>query len=137
MTALSCHRLDGLEPDNLLAFLALLGLLRALESDDRSRADADKARPRAAWDVGAAALRPRLFLSLSLTKGDVTKRVAGGLRLLAETHDFNGRKDLNFSQSECRDQLTENAERARFNNRDQVDLLSALMSDAAIKDEKT
>ena len=24
-------RLDGLEPDNLLAFLALLGLLRALE----------------------------------------------------------------------------------------------------------
>ena len=25
------HRLDGLEPGNLLAFLALLGLLRALE----------------------------------------------------------------------------------------------------------
>ena len=25
------HRLDGLEPDNLLAFLALLGLLRTLE----------------------------------------------------------------------------------------------------------
>ena len=28
------HRLDGLEPDNLLAFLALLGLLRALEETD-------------------------------------------------------------------------------------------------------
>ena len=26
------HRLAGLEPDNLLAFLALLGLLRALDT---------------------------------------------------------------------------------------------------------
>ena len=31
MTAAKAHRLEGLEPDNLLAFLALLGLLRALE----------------------------------------------------------------------------------------------------------
>ena len=30
MTAAMQHRLEGLEPDNLLAFLALLGLLRAL-----------------------------------------------------------------------------------------------------------
>jgi len=30
--ALRCHRLEGLEPDNLLAFLALLGLLRSLET---------------------------------------------------------------------------------------------------------
>lgn len=28
-------RLEGLEPDNLLAFLALLGLLRALEEAER------------------------------------------------------------------------------------------------------
>jgi hypothetical protein len=32
MTQSDCvHRLQGLEPDNMLAFLALLGLLRALE----------------------------------------------------------------------------------------------------------
>ncbi len=30
MNATTTHRLPGLEPDNLLAFLALLGLLRAL-----------------------------------------------------------------------------------------------------------
>lgn len=29
--ALNRHRLEGLEPDNLLAFLALLGTLRSLE----------------------------------------------------------------------------------------------------------
>ena len=33
MTAKTRHRLNGLEPDNLLAFLALLGLLRALQKD--------------------------------------------------------------------------------------------------------
>ena len=31
MTGHTIHRLDGLEPDNLLAFIALLGLLRTLE----------------------------------------------------------------------------------------------------------
>ena len=31
MTDGSMYRLAGLEPDNLLAFLALLGLLRSLE----------------------------------------------------------------------------------------------------------
>ena len=30
------HRLDGLEPGNLLAFLALLGLLRAIEEAARA-----------------------------------------------------------------------------------------------------
>jgi hypothetical protein len=32
MEARRRHRLTGLEPDNVLAFLALLGLLRALEA---------------------------------------------------------------------------------------------------------
>ena len=46
MTEPRCdHRLNGLEPDNLLAFLALLGLLRALETAR------PKWRPRARWDV--------------------------------------------------------------------------------------
>jgi hypothetical protein len=54
MTAAKSHRLDGLEPDNLLAFLTLLGLLRALET-----ADVDL-YPRAAWDIDRPPLRPRL-----------------------------------------------------------------------------
>jgi hypothetical protein len=45
-------RLDGLEPDNLLAFLALLGLLRAL---DTRRPDWHS---RAGWDLNQPPLRP-------------------------------------------------------------------------------
>jgi hypothetical protein len=39
------HRLNGPEPDNLLAFLALLGMLRTLESSRPEWC------PRAAWDL--------------------------------------------------------------------------------------
>ena len=48
-------RLEGLEPDNLLAFLALLGLLRALEASRPTW------QPRAAWDVDNPPLRPIPF----------------------------------------------------------------------------
>ncbi|MGH7089221.1 MAG: hypothetical protein ACREFQ_09995, partial [Stellaceae bacterium] len=54
MTAAKSHRLDGLEPDNLLAFLALLGLLRALEIKR------PEWKPRAYWEVESAPLRPVL-----------------------------------------------------------------------------
>jgi len=50
------HRLEGLEPDNFLAFMALLGLLRALET---ARPDWC---PRAAWDLERAPWRPILSL---------------------------------------------------------------------------
>lgn len=59
-SARRCHRLDGLEPDNLLAVLALLGLLRAIEADDRTAAA--PLRPRAAWDLDEPPLRPVLHV---------------------------------------------------------------------------
>jgi hypothetical protein len=65
MTASSSHRLDGLEPDNLLAFLSLLGLLRTLETDDRDRPDHEKARPRAAWDIDTPRGRSSFFFRIS------------------------------------------------------------------------
>ena len=136
MTASSCHKLEGIEPDNLLAFLALLGLLRALEADDRDHADHVKSCPRAGWDIVTPPLRPQLFLFPRITKEEVTERVARGLRILAETHDFSGKKDLNHSRSECRELLEKKAKQARFNVRQEIDLLSALMSDAAVKDHK-
>ena len=55
--ALHRHRLAGFEPDNLLAFLALLGLLRSLESARPTW------RPRAAWDLDRAPLRPILLFA--------------------------------------------------------------------------
>lgn len=136
MTAASSHRLDGLEPDNLLAFLALLGLLRALEADDCARPDPEKVHPRAAWDIDAPPLRPRLYLQSSVAKSEVAERAARGLRMLAEAQEFDGRQDLNYSRRECRALLDGEASRARLDARTKIDVLASLMSDAAIKDDK-
>jgi len=136
MTMATCHRLDGLEPDNLLAFLTLLGLLRALEAVDQQRSEDNKLRPRAAWDVDAPPLRPKLFLGRDITQDEVTESAAEGLDVLAAAHDFDGRKDLNHSQEECRTLLEKCAKAARFDLREHADLLAALMSDAAVKDDK-
>jgi hypothetical protein len=136
VTATSWHRLDGLESDNLLAFLALLGLLRALEVDDRQRAKGDALRSRAAWDVDTPPLRPKLFLARDSTQEDVLESAARGLEALAATYDFGGRKDLNHSREECRALLEQEARVARLGSRDRIDLLAAMMSDGAIKDDK-
>jgi len=136
MTAASCHRLDGLEPDNLLAFLALLGLLRALEATDRERPEGGKLRPRAAWDIDMPPLRPKLFLARGATPEEVTESAAKGLETLAATHDFGGKNDLNHSRAECRELLEKEAKAARLDARERADLLAALMSDAAIKGDK-
>jgi len=123
------HLLVGLEPDNLLAFLALLGLLRALEAGDRERLDGDKLRPRASWSLDAPPLRPVLHLARALTMAEVAAETARGVAILAEAHRFDGRNDLNHTRAEARS-LLEPAESG-----DRAELLAALMTDAAIKDE--
>jgi CRISPR-associated protein GSU0053 (Cas_GSU0053) len=130
MTSALSHRLDGLEPDNLLAFLALLGLLRALEAFD------DSLHPRAAWDIDAPPLRPRLFLARAVTLEEVMEIAAKGIEVISKSHAFGGRKDLNYSRDECRALLNQEARAARPDGREHADLLAALMSDAAIKDDK-
>lgn len=136
MTAATSHRLDGLEPDNLLAFLALLGLLRALETEDGTRVEGDKLWPRAAWDVDQPPLRPRLFVSQKITKNEVAERLDSGLQVLVPSHDFGGQNDLTYSRDKCRALLEKEARAASRPLRGRVDLLAALMSDAAIKDDK-
>jgi hypothetical protein len=84
MTAAREHRLEGLEPDNLLAFLALLGLLRALK--------AAGLRPRAHWT--GLPFRPVLSLPEAMTQEEVAERAAEGCRLAKEAFCFVGR---NFS----------------------------------------
>lgn len=130
MTAATSHRLDGLEPDNLLAFMALLGLLRALEI---ARPDW---HPRAYWDMETAPLRPFLRVAHSATEEDVTTAAIDGIDVLASVHDFAGQKDINYSRKQCRQLLEHAAESASTGNRYHVDLLGALMSDAAIKDDR-
>lgn len=78
MTAATTHRLEGLEPDNLLAFLALLGLLRALESAGW--------RPRAHWE--GPPLRPVLTLREAQTQEEVAQAAAKGAQSTKEAFRF-------------------------------------------------
>jgi hypothetical protein len=114
------HRLEGLEPDNLLAFLALLGLLRALET---ARPDW---RPRAWWNTQLNPLRPVLTLSVEADAGAVAEAAAEGVAHLAAAHRFD-RADLRYQVSEFA------AARAAAD----PELVDALMSDAAVREEGT
>jgi hypothetical protein len=121
----TCHRLVGLEPDNLLAFMALLGLLRAL----------DEVRPawraRACWDDKKQPLRPVLVLAAPQTEHDIAVAAAEGVLKLAECFVFD-RDNLDYQQEEARALLAEDA--ADSNPHRQM-LMDALMSDGAVRDD--
>jgi hypothetical protein len=123
------HRLNGLEPDNLLAFLALFGVLRALEA---VRPDL---HARVRWDIDNPPLRPILHLKQSLTEAEIAQAVAEGVALLAAYHRFD-RADLNHTKKEAREQLERARDRAAPEDRYATDMFSSLMNDGAIKDQK-
>jgi hypothetical protein len=126
-------RLEGLEPDNLLAILALLGLLRALE------AGRPTLRPRVAWGLDTPPLRPELIVTEPQTPEAVCEAAAEGAAALADDYDFpentddgaSPQKDLNYAAATARKLLTRAAQHRR-----RADLWSALMCDAAAKDDK-
>ncbi len=130
------HRLEGLESDNLLAFLAALGLLRCLERLDVSTGASEGFLPRLSWDIDNPPVRPRLHLSIQLDREEVCERAAEGLAQLASFHEFDGRPNIDYSQDECRAILSAKLAISSVGSREYVDLLAALMSDGAIKDEK-
>ena len=125
MTSLAVHRLDGLEPDNLLAFMALLGLLRAL----------GEARPhwraRVSWTVDDPPLRPALRVPQGVDGNALAEAAAEGLDLLARHHDFEGRKDLALAPADAARSLQSAAGSAGQDGY-VPDLWAALLSDAAI-----
>ena len=129
MTAFATHRLDGLEPDNLLAFMALLGLLRAL----------DEARPhwrtRASWTVDDPPLRPALRTPTDIDANAVAEATAEGLDLLARRHEFDGRKDLTLSPADAARTL-QNAIGAADGDGYVAALWAALVSDAAVSRDR-
>src|SRR5215469_16979281 len=90
------HRLDGLEPGNLLGFLALLGLLRALE------AERSEWRPRAFWDVKNPPLRPVLALSVPQSQEAVCEAAAKGVERLMASLDFGDATDLKIKREDAR-----------------------------------
>lgn len=128
MNADAEHRLDGLEPDNLLAFMALLGLLRVLEE---ARPDW---RPRVSWTVVDPPLRPALRVPEVVDHEAVAEAAAEGLGSLVERHDFSGLKDLKMPRDQARNRLRGTAVAVR-DDRYAADMWAALFSDAVI-DEK-
>jgi len=118
------HRLDGLEPDNLLAFLALLGLLRALEEVHAGW------RPRVRWTADEPPVRPVLNLSRAMTKETIAAAVCAGLTELVLRHDFKPFKDLKLSPEDATERLCAAAHADRYT----ADLWAALVSDAAVRE---
>lgn len=125
MTEGSTHRLVGLEPDNLLAFLALLGMLRTLEHVRPTW------RPRVAWTVDTPPVRPTLAVVAQTTEDEVVAVVAEGLADLADRHDFGELKDLKLSPAETAERLCKAVAKDRYTS----DLWAALVSDAAVRDK--
>jgi hypothetical protein len=78
-----------------------------------------------------------LVLAHRVTAEEVSEWAVSGVQTIAAAHDFSGRKDLNYTRDECREFLEQAAKEASSADRDRVDLLAALMSDAAIKEDKT
>lgn len=124
MTDRSTHRLAGLEPDNLLAFLALLGILRTLEH----------AHPelcaRISWTIDEPPVRPELHVAALTTESEIVVAVTRGLNDLAQRHDFNGLRNLRLSQQKAAERLRAAAISDRYTS----DLWAALVSDAVVRD---
>ena len=113
------HELRGIEPDNLLAFLALLGLLRALET-----AQPDWG-PRASWRG-----RPpmaALHLAGPAERDKISEVADRGIRRLAGAYLFD-KKNVTFTAEEFRAY----AKRVR-NDPERARVLAALASDGALK----
>jgi hypothetical protein len=126
------HRLDGLEPDNLLAFLALLGLLRALEASHPDW------RPRAAWDLDQPPLRPILTIAEPASQDAICAAAAEGVATLVAAIDFGSAPDLKLDVSEARKILCRTtSESSDDAGRFFAELCAALISDAALDQERT
>lgn len=117
--------LPGLEADNLLAFLALLGLLRALETA------VPELNPRVAWN--GKPLVAHLCLTTPVSKQELVASADRGIRTLGQSYCFD-RVDLTYSPAEFREQARE-----AQTNRERALLIAALASDGALRrrDEDT
>lgn len=86
--------MQGLEVDNLLAILALLGLLRSLELER------PEWHPRASW--AGPPWTAKLHLASSASQEEVAEAATAGLVKIASRFDVDGRKNVDFSPEEYR-----------------------------------
>ncbi|MCW5832612.1 MAG: hypothetical protein KIS78_09405 [Labilithrix sp.] len=89
--------LAGIEVDNLLSFLALVGVLRALEEAEPTWA------PRASW-IGPP-WRAQLHLESHVDEDAVAAAARKGIDSLVARYDVGGRSDVNFEGDEFRTYL--------------------------------
>jgi hypothetical protein len=127
----SRRRLEGLEPDNLLAFLALLGLLRALET---SRPEWF---PRADWDLDQPPPRPILTIAEPVSQGLMCEAAAEGVGTLVAAIDFGSASDLKLNVSAARSLCHAASEGSATGDRYFAELCAALISDAATDPKQT
>jgi hypothetical protein len=111
--------LGGLEADNLLAFLALLGLLRALD------AFKPEWRARIAWR--GMPMIAELHLDATVNVDEVVAVADAGLKGLARTYVFD-RGDITYKPDEFRQFAA-----ATGNDLSRAKLVAALGSDGAVK----
>lgn len=112
--------LSGLEPDNLLAFLALLGLLKALET----------ARPEWKPKVSWQEKPPKAALILScddVARDILVKEVERGICELSKNYNFD-KPNITFTNQEFRHLV-----KSAGGNKEKLVLFSALASDGAVK----
>ncbi len=142
MIGFTTHRLDGLEPDNLLAFMALLGLLRTLEESKPLW------RTRVSWTWDNPPLRPLLWTPEGIGSDTIVEAAAEGLNTLASHHVFTDTdldpkkfdpKKLKLSPEDAAKILRKFAEASHKDQygRYKADLWAALISDAAVKSKKS
>jgi hypothetical protein len=121
--------LEGLEPDNVLAMLALLGLLRTLE------VSRPKWRPRAAWRVDHPPWRPVLVTSTPVAQDEISRAAAEGVAELVKDHTFQAAK-LAFIPDEAGTALAAVSSPTTARQKEASRVWSALISDAAIRTGK-
>ncbi len=132
-TCASSYRLEGLEPDNLLAFLALLGVLRALEEAERGLRDDERWWPRVSWSIGAPPWRPQLHLAKDVERPKLLDRLESGIRLFKAALDFENRKMPNFEPTEYRSFAVAISPQADARLR--LDALAAVATDHTLDDD--
>jgi hypothetical protein len=115
-------RLEGIEPDNVLAFLALLGLLRAIEHERTALA------PRVAW--AGLPLRPVIRVAAEITTRQMAEIAEQGCFALGSRQAVGAYKDISFDGAIART-LLQDAARGDGD----VATLSALMTDGARKQD--
>jgi hypothetical protein len=90
----SVHPMPGLEVDNLLSILALLGLLRSLEADKPAW------WPRASW--AGPPWVARLHVDALASEEEIAEAAAKGVERIASRFDVDSRKNVDFTPEEFR-----------------------------------